>query len=101
MDQLDSFSDQSLEWQGVIYDYEAKELGVRDVRKAGVMATFLLSLLVSLIGLMSILVAKKRSRISSLFSFMVKVAGFFSAVLASIILFYCILSSLYLIVGWF
>ena len=84
LDQLESFSDQSTEWQGVIYNYEGQELGVRDIRRAAVMTMFMLSFFFAAMGFMGILVSKRRARICSIFAHMIKVAGFFSACLGSL-----------------
>lgn len=96
LESLDSFSAQSAEWQDVIYDYEGTELGVRDMRRAGVMAIFLVSLFFAVLGLIGILVSKSRSRISCL-SHMIKVTGFFSALLGSISL---VVASIFLMISF-
>lgn len=80
LDQLDSFSGQSAEWQGEIYNYEGQELGTRDVRRAVVMTLFLVSFFFAAMGFLSIL-GLKRTRVCSFF---IKVTGFFSALLGSL-----------------
>ena len=84
LDALDSFSDQSTEWQRVIYDYEGQELGTRDLRRAAIMAMFLVSFFFTMLGFFGILVARSRSRCLSMFSHAIKVCGFFSAWLGSL-----------------
>jgi len=83
LDQLESFDLMVTDWQGVVYDYEGKELGIRDVRRAAVMTLFLVSIFVAVVGFFSILVWKRRvCRCSS--AAMIKATGFFSALLGSL-----------------
>jgi hypothetical protein len=82
--QLDSFSDQALAWQGQIYEYEGNELGVRDQRQIGVMVLFLVSLCLAVLGLLGIFLSK--TRMCSICNHMIKITGFFSAILGSIAL---------------
>ncbi|KAL9183550.1 hypothetical protein ACHAXT_004406 [Thalassiosira profunda] len=84
LSQLDSFSDQTAEYQTAIYEYEGQELGTRDVRRAGVMAIFLISFFFAFLGLLGILVSKKRSRICHVFFHCIKITGFFSVLLGSL-----------------
>ena len=83
LDQLESFELMVTNWQGVVYDYEGKELGIRDVRRAAVMTLFLISIFVAAVGFFGILVWKRRMcRCSS--AVMIKATGFFSALLGSL-----------------
>jgi hypothetical protein len=60
LDQLESFDLMVTNWQGVVYDYEGKELGIRDVRRAAVMTLFLVSMFVATVGFFGIFVWKRR-----------------------------------------
>lgn len=83
LDQLESFSLMVTNWQSIVYDYEGKELGIRDVRRAAVMTLFLVSIFVATLGFFGILVWKRRvCRCSS--AAMIKATGFFSALLGSL-----------------
>jgi len=83
LDQLESFDLMVTNWQGVVYDYEGKELGIRDVRRAAVMTLFLVSMFVATVGFFGIFVWKRRvCRCSS--AAMIKATGFFSALLGSL-----------------
>lgn len=92
LDSLDSFSDTLVDYQSTIYEYEGKELGTRDVRKAGVMTLFLLSFFFSILGFIGICVTKSRSPCLSMLSHAIKVTGFFSAWLASVSLIFASIS---------
>lgn len=80
---LESFSEQSTDWQGTIYEYEGQELGVRDLRRNGVMVMFLVSFFFAVLGLFGILFAKSNSWLS-IFYHGIKITGFFSAWLGTL-----------------
>lgn len=82
--QLDSFTNQSSEWQDTLYQYEGEEYDFRPTRRAIVMSIFLLSFLFGVIGMVAILLSKSRS--CSTFFNAIKLTGFISAVLGSLAL---------------
>ena len=81
---LESFSEQSTNWQGTIYEYEGQELGVRDLRRNGVMVMFLVSFFFAILGLFGILFAKSSSSCLSILYHGIKIAGLFSAWLGTL-----------------
>lgn len=81
---LTSFAVVAEEWQNALYKYEGKELGIRNIRRAGVMTMFLLSCFFGAMGFMGIIISKRRTRMGSFFSHMIKVTGFFSSWLGSL-----------------
>lgn len=93
--QLDSFANQTSLWQDAVYEAEGEEYGFRPTRRMIVMSIFLASFFFGVLGLLAILFSKSRS-CSTLFG-MLKITGFFSALLGSIAL---ILASLLLVVSF-
>lgn len=93
--QLDSFANQTSLWQDAVYEAEGEEYGFRPTRRMIVMSIFLASFLFGFLGLLAILFSKNRS--CSTFFGMLKITGFFSALLGSIAL---ILASLLLVVSF-
>eukprot|EP00985_Skeletonema_marinoi_P026544 scaffold20679_cov93-Skeletonema_marinoi.AAC.1 len=92
---LDSFTNQTTEWQDTLYQYEGEEYGFRPTRRVIVMSIFLASFLLGVLGLVAILLSKSRS-CSTLFS-MLKLTGFFSVLLGSLAL---ILASVLLVASF-
>jgi hypothetical protein len=82
LDQLDSFDQLVAIGQSQIYEYEGKELAIRDVRRALVMTLFIVSILVSMMGFFGILAWK--SRVCRCSSSAIKATGFLSALLGSL-----------------
>lgn len=93
--QLDSFVNQTSLWQDAVYEAEGEEYGFRPTRRMIVMSIFLASFLFGVLGLLAIMFSNSRS-CSTLFG-MLKVTGFFSALLGSIAL---ILASLLLVASF-
>eukprot|EP00970_Alexandrium_tamarense_P005114 scaffold825_cov196-Alexandrium_tamarense.AAC.59 len=84
MQQLDSFYEQSLEWQNEVYYYEGQELGTRNVRRSAVMILFLVSLGIVLLGFLGLTLS--RSRICSKVYHTIKLTGFVSSLLGTVAL---------------
>ncbi len=82
IDQLDSFSNQTTDWQDLVYQYEGQEYGFRPTRRVIVMSIFLASFLFGVLGLLAILLSNTQS-CAKLFSCL-KITGFFSALLGSL-----------------
>lgn len=82
--QLDSFTNQSSDWQDTLYQNEGEEYGFRPTRRAIVMSIFFVSFLFGVFGLVAILLSKSRS--CSTFFHLLKITGFFSALLGSLAL---------------
>ena len=83
IDQLDSFTNQTTEWQDTVYQYEGQEYGLRPTRRVIVMSIFLTSFLFGVLGLLAILLSNNTRSCSRFFS-MLKITGFFSALLGSL-----------------
>ncbi|KAL3781578.1 hypothetical protein HJC23_007098 [Cyclotella cryptica] len=81
MGQLDSLSQQSLHWQGEIYNYEGTELGFRDMRRLAVMATFLLSASFAILGFFGVILSK--TKLCSVCFYMVTITAFFCAIIGT------------------
>ena len=96
IDQIDSFTNQTSEWQQILYEYEGEEYGFRPKRRAIAMSVFLVSFLFGLLGLIAILLSKSQS--CSTFFHALKLTGFFSAIVGS---FTMVLASILLIVSIF
>jgi len=84
MGQLDSFVEQSLGWQGQIYEYEGQELGVREIRKLAVMIWFIVSFGLAILGIIGIILSK--TKMCSICNILMNITGFFSAILGSFVL---------------
>ncbi len=93
--QLDSFVNQTSFWQDAVYQAEGEEYGSRPTRRIMVMSIFLASFLFGVLGLLGIFFSKSRS--CSTFFGMLKITGFFSALLGSIAL---IFASLFLVASF-
>lgn len=84
LNQLDSFNEQSLGWQRQVYEYEGQELDTRDIRQLAVMIVFLVAICLAILGLLGIALSK--TKMCSICNHMIKITGFFSAILGSIAL---------------
>ncbi len=84
LDQLETFSRSTVEWQEILQNYEEQELDTRGVRLAAVMTIFLVSLFFIVIGLLGAIVSRNRTRRCSFFFRLMNVTGFFSAWLGSL-----------------
>ena len=82
LDQFESFDQLVATGQSQLYEYEGKELAIRDVRRALVMTVFIVSILVTMMGFFGILVWK--SRVCRCSSSAIKATGFLSALLGSL-----------------
>lgn len=82
LSQLDSFTNQSSDWQIELYRYEGGEFGLRTTRRVIVMSSFIASFLFGVLGLVAIVLSKNQS-CSNFFS-MLKITGFFSAIMGSL-----------------
>ena len=85
LDQLRSFSYQTEDWETVIFEYEAAELGTREIRRAGVLVVFAVPFLISLVGFAGLLFANKRM-CSSLSINSIRMAGILAAIFGSLAL---------------
>lgn len=85
LDQLQSFDEQATDWETVIFEYEAAELGTREIRRAGVFILFAVPFVFSLMGFAGIVFANKRTCSSASFN-SIRIAGFVSAVCGSLAL---------------
>lgn len=83
LDQLQSLNDQTKDWERVIFEYEAAELGTREIRRAGVLIIFAVPFGFSLMGFAGVLFANKRM-CSSLSFNSIRMAGILSAVCGSL-----------------
>lgn len=82
LDLLESFDQLIATGQSQLYEYEGKELAIRDVRRALVLTMFIVSILVTMMGFFGILVWK--SRVCRCSSAAIKATGFLSALLGSV-----------------
>ena len=84
LDQIQTFSHSTVEWQEELQSYEALELDTRGMRLAAVMTIFLVSLFFIALGLLGAIVSRNRTRRCSFFFRLMHIAGFFSALMGSL-----------------
>lgn len=78
--QIDSFTNMSVDWQNELYNYEDEEYTFRPIRRVVTMSIFLLSLISGIMGLLAIMMSKRRICCLNI----LKIAGFLSALLGSL-----------------
>ncbi len=81
--QIDSFTNLSIDWQNELYHYEEEEYAFRPIRRVVAMSIFLLSLISGILGLIAVMMSKRRS---CCFLNVIKIVGFLSALLGSLAL---------------